>query len=172
MKYIKQRIPAALALCLSLFLVGSCNERSTFLDFTEIKPDLSLMDQGDLIRYAYAVQAGLMNKPQNINFLRQADIKLALAEPDLERAEGNARVWQYQSNECILDVYWHAGDTQDNIDHHEFRARQSVSQTGISDHSTPAAWTCMQNFIEGRRAMIEKNLSETYAVLSLNAQRS
>lgn len=161
--YFKKKILLSLTLLLSLFLVGSCNERSTFFDFAKTKPDLSAMNKGDLMRYAYALQAGLMNKPEQIGQLRPQDIKLALAEPDLNRAEGKARVWHYQSNACALDVYWREG--MDSVGHHEFRARQTVSQKGVSNNTLPSSWACIQNIIETRRAAIDENLSYQYANL-------
>jgi hypothetical protein len=104
--------------------------------------------------------------------LRHSDIELALAEPDLARVEGESVVWQYRANSCVLDVYWQDNKTAGEIDHHEFRARQTVSQTGITENEINSSWACLQNIIEMRRAQIEQNLLNIYAVLSLNAQRS
>jgi hypothetical protein len=163
----------ALVLCLSLFLVGSCNERAAFTDLAAVKPDLSVMEKSDLLRYAYALQAGLMNAPQDIGKLRTSDIHLVLASPDLERADGAARVWQYRTNLCVLDIHWRATEAQSAVKHHEFRARQIVSRhTTAVTESTSEPLSCIQSIIQERRAEVEQNLFETYAVLSLNAHKS
>jgi len=171
-KSIIRRMASVLVLSFCLLLIGSCNERASFLDFSSSKPELSTLDKGDLLRYAYAVQASLMNTPQNIEKLRTADIQLALSKPDMERRDGITRVWQYRTKSCVLDVYWREGKPQNNITHHEFRARQKLSPGVAMQKEEPEKWACIQNIIEEHRAEVEKTFYETYAVLSLNAHKS
>ncbi len=171
MKFVLRRMMLVTSLCFSLFLVGSCNERTIFFDFSSAKPDLASLDKGDLIRYAYAIQAGLLNQPEILAELRDEDIQLVLAEPNLNRVEGAARHWQYIDATCVLDIHFMEGKNVD-IAHYEMRATQSLSPYSTTDNPEPQQWNCLQNIIQTRRAAFEESLSETYAVLPLNAQRS
>jgi hypothetical protein len=160
-----------LVLGLSLFLIGSCNESASI--FSEIQKPVNLgeLNKDDLIRYGYKIQAALTYKPEDLKELRRADLKLALATPDLNRKEGGKNVWQYRTKSCVLDVYWQQNKPQAKIAHYEFRERRSIFEKATLSND-PAAWHCMQSLIEQRREIVQKGFEETYADLSLNAHKS
>ena len=160
-----------LALGLSLFLMGSCNESATIFSEPHKPVNLGELSKDDLIRYGYKIQAALTYKPDDLRQLRRADLKLALAKPDLNRKEGNKNVWQYRTASCVLDVYWQKNRPQATISHYEFRERRSIFDKA-SAANDPAAWHCMQSLIEQRREVVQKSFEEAYADLSLNAHKS
>ena len=160
-----------LALGLSLFLIGSCNESAGFFDHLNKPVNIGQLDKDDLIRYGYDIQAALTYKPDDLKHLRRGDLKLALAKPDLNRKEGSKNVWQYRTDSCVLDVYWQKNQAQATISHYEFRERRSIFETK-SGTRDPAAWHCMQSLIEQRREIVQKGFEETYADLSLKAHKS
>lgn len=169
----KRRFMLTGLLCLSVLSLGSCNEQANFKDFSAVtKPDLSAMTKGEYLTYAYSVQAALMNTPQTIKNLRYVDVMAALATPDLEREEGKARQWQFMTNECVLDVYWREGAKGKAIDHYEFRRRQNIERGKQINDVKASELNCMQNLVHGRRALVEKNAEETYAVLESKAHKS
>ena len=168
----KRRFVLTVLICLSVLGLGSCKEQASLQDLSAAKPDLSDMTKGEYLTYAYSVQAALMNAPQTIQNLRHIDVMAALAGPDQERKEGHARQWQFLTNDCALDVYWREGAEGKVIDHYEFRRRQDIVRGEKLSNVKASELHCMQTLVQGRRALVEKNAEETYAVLSLNEQRS
>lgn len=166
-----RRALMTLAMGLSLFLVGSCNESASLFDNIDKRVDLSSLDKEDLIRYGYKIQAALTYKPADLKHLRRDDLKLALAAPDLDRKDGAVNVWQYRSENCVMDVYWTKPNDQATIKHYEFRERRSVFDKPLEEN-TPAAWRCMQSFIEERHEIVREGFTDIYADLSLNAHKS
>lgn len=158
-----------LSLFTCLFLIGSCNEKTAFFDFSKDDVELSKMDKGELVRYSYAVQAALIQKPQNLTALNTQQAKLVLSAPDLQRVDGNKQVWQYRNQSCVLDIFWNAkGQATD----YEFRARRFMVRGAENAIEEIQDWQCLQGLIQDRRRAIENGFSESYAVLSLNAHKS
>lgn len=160
-----------MVLGLSLLLIGSCNESADVFDFSKKPVVLTQLDKSDLIRYAYKVQAALTYRPENLKNLRRGDLKLALAQPDLNRRDGGKAIWQYRNESCVLDVYWQQPKESSKIVHYEFRMRRSIFDK-VDAASDPAAWQCLQSLINERQEIVRREFEETYAVLSLKAHKS
>ncbi len=152
----------------SLLLVGSCNESATILDFSKTPQNLESLSKADLMRYGYALQVTMHNDPNSLKQMTSHEVFLALSTPDLTRNDGRNNIGQYRTDKCVMDIFWRIGDT---ISHYEFRQRRSVLNSAQAIEP-PRAWQCVQEIIEQRKEAIEDGFKETYAVLSLNAQRS
>lgn len=94
----------------------------------------------------------ILNKtPEFIGKMTGKDIVVALRDPDLERRDFPAIIWQYRGNTCVLDVYFYdeeasAKTTQPydmSVAYYEFRKRgvdqtEAVSQTScLNDINGP-----------------------------------
>lgn len=154
-----------------LLLMGSCNETTNFLSLLKKPVQLQELSKENLIRYAYAMQAALTQKPDNIRHLTTMDIKLAMAEPDLDRKDGRSHVWQYRTESCVLDVYWRQGGKRQKVSHYEFRARRAIFDDVAVIENKPA-WHCIQTLIQQRQEKIEAGFHKAYADLSLKPHKS
>lgn len=168
----KQFAPV-MALCLCLFLVGSCNEQVELFDFSKKPASFEVLSQGDLVRYGYAVQTAMIQGAENIKKLRAQDISLALSLPDLDRQDGLGRAWQYRTGSCIMDIFWKMNAQQSEASHVEFRARREITEEKKDDVSK---WKCVQEIIQQRREKIDAGFVQEHAgnqvVFSLNAHKS
>lgn len=168
-----KRLAPVLALCLCLFLVGSCNEQVELFDFSKKPASFELLSQGDLVRYGYAVQVAMIQGTENIKKLRAQDISLALSLPDLDRQDGVGRAWQYRTGSCIMDIFWKKNGQQSEASHVEFRSRRIITENKKGDVST---WRCVQEIIQQRREKIDAGFEQEHvdnqAVFSLNEHKS
>lgn len=157
-----------MVLGLSLFLMGSCNENVGFWDFSKKPVAYKELTQGQLVRHSYKLQSALVRNPDVISSLDDKALKLALANPDLSRADGKSRVWQYAGDQCVLDIYW-VENSKNNLEqiHHEFRTRRSLFENASTQDQKLENWHCMQSIIQDRREKIETGFSDLYAVLDL-----
>ncbi len=138
----------AVFLCASLLSLGSCDEEATLLGFQEHPTDLSVLSQNELDKHARVVKDSITEDPALIASLRQQDIELALAKPDLVRVDGQTQVWQYRTQSCVLDIYWRGKDvTSKSASHYEFRARQNGD---MQNQDEAAPWHCVQSIIQKR----------------------
>lgn len=167
----KRQRACFLALCCSLFLVGSCNENSTVFDFSTKPADLTKLSKSELIRHGYALQVAMIQTPENISKLTADDVKLALSSPDFSRQDGGNHMWQYRTDACVLDIFWKQDKAEKSVSHFEFRQRRSVlnMSEAVID---PVKWQCVQQIIQDHRDDIEQGFSDIYAVLSLNPHKS
>ena len=71
-----------------------------------------------------AVEIDLTNFKERLLGLDGSEITELLGEPKFERSEPPAQIWQYQSNECFVDLFLfkEAGDL--TVDHVEVRGKQ------------------------------------------------
>ncbi len=166
-----QKKISLLALCLSLFLVGSCNESAGVFDFSNRPANLQQLSKSDLVRYGYALQVALLQTPDNVKKLNADEIKLALSKPDLERKDGQNNLWQYRTKGCVLDVYWKEKPSSKPVSYFEIRQRRSVLD-GTEAVVDPVQWQCVQSVIQERRHVIDDGFNDIYADLSLKAHKS
>lgn len=157
----KAQLVLSLALFLSLFLVGSCNEKIEIFDFLNNKPAISNMSKGQMVRHSYKVQATLSQNPAMIHSFSHQELQLALAAPDLKRVEGRAEIWHYAGNECTLDIYW-VKKPKENLQqtHYEFRERRGLFQNIDYKNYVFQDWQCVQSLIQERRKKIEANFND------------
>jgi len=168
------RIVLAITMGMSLFLIGSCNEKAEVIDFSNAQPSLIEMSKGQMVRHSYKIQTALSQDPTVLPEFSSKELKLALAKPDLKRVEGKAEIWHYLGKQCVLDVYWVKKKSNANFKqaHYEFRERRGLFQNVAYSNDGFQDWQCMQSLIQDRRSKIEANFDDLYAVLDLNEQRS
>ncbi len=159
-----------LAISLSLFLVGSCNESATIFDFSKKPSSLVDYSKADLVRYGYALQQALLKEPADIKKLNAQEVKLVLASPDFARKDGRQTHWQYRSKACVMDVFL-KGKNNAKVSYYDIRQRRSVLD-GTQEIADPVEWQCVQSIIQERRRDIAKGFSDIYADLSLKAHKS
>ena len=155
-----------MTLCLSLFLVGSCNESAGFFDFSNKSPDLQKLSKSELVRYGYGLQVALLQKPEHIKKMELEEIELTFSKPDLVRSAGRHKMWQYRSDNCVMDIYWKDNGASQPVSHFEIRQRRSVLD-GAQAVVEPVVWECVQNIIQTNRHDIEAGFDDIYADLSL-----
>ena len=147
------RLRGVAVLCLSLMLVGSCQNVMGWSVYHGEKLNLAELSKGQMYRYAVSVQNAVAENPDMFLKLGAEEVSLILASPDLTRKDGVGGVWQYRTNECVLDVFF----ASDKIAHYEFRSRKMGSD------EIPASETCLRNLYSSRRAQIAKSFDEIFA---------
>ncbi len=71
-----------------------------------------------------AVEIDLTNFKERLLGLDDQEITERLGKPKFERNEPPARIWQYQSNECFVDLFLFSQDGDITVDHVEVRGKQ------------------------------------------------
>ena len=71
-----------------------------------------------------AVEIDLTNFKERLLGLDDQEITELLGKPKFERNEPPARIWQYQSNECFVDLFLFSQDGDITVDHVEVRGKQ------------------------------------------------
>lgn len=138
------------SLCLSLFLVGSCQDTPD-TSSAKTPKEMTQMSRGELVRYRYALQDRTLYTPDMFLTLDAPRVALILAQPDLNRHDGRAKMWQYVSGECVLDIYFMG----DQVSYYESRTREGAMLKNARD--------CIGQVYHARRAQI--------ASLSLSKRR-
>lgn len=87
--------------------------------------------------YAADLKSLLMKDPENIKMLLGQDFRLVMDKPDLARNDSMITVWQYRTQQCVLDVYLQPTEDTDyaQVMHYELRPRRKamlVAPTKIS----------------------------------------
>jgi hypothetical protein len=91
------------------------------------------------------IQRALGARHDNLFKLRAAAVRTAFGEPELVRADMPTIVWQYRSNNCVLDVYFKADEGDVHyapVVFYEVRSRQ----TG-ADVNQPAEQSCFDSIL-------------------------
>lgn len=95
---------------------------------------LARMTEKDRARYMRQLVTRIGDDPAAFLSLTGKEVRLLLAEPGLERREGAITVWQYRSDNCVLDVYLEAPpgrETQYVVDFEiRLRAKATFAQEG------------------------------------------
>ncbi len=162
-----------LLLVMSLFILGSCNEKVSLAPLADDKVEINSLSKHKALGHVYKIHATLAQNPARIALLSNEELEWVLAKPDSIRVEGRSQVWHYVGEECVLDVYWTRKPNQTFMqDHYEFRQRLNLFHNASYSGVKMDDWQCMQSLIQGRRQKIESEFDDLYAVLDLNEQRS
>lgn len=96
--------------------------------FAFSRPALIEMDEAALQKYREDIKALLIKEPEQIRMLLGQDLLLVMAEPDMQRQDAMMTMWQYSSDDCVLDIYFKPAENQDfaPVMHHEIRARKTA----------------------------------------------
>lgn len=107
--------------------------------------DVPAGDAGRLIRQAAAQVKG---DPDALLRLTGAQIGLLFSTPGLLRHEGVMNVWQYRTDDCVLDIYV-ADSGRGKVVHYETRARVKASHTGETVLDVVAVRDCVRSVFMG-----------------------
>lgn len=126
-------------LLLAVFLVGSCKTAMTpgalgantdALSFRlALFPDTPADAQQKPEEYApargYVTTATryIAGDVQALSRLSRSDIRHIFGAPSFSWVQDKAEMWQYHTNDCVLDVYFYGADTGESVSHYEIRPR-------------------------------------------------
>lgn len=54
-----------------------------------------------------------------------------LGAPDFVRRDGNAQIWQYRANHCVLDLFLYQNGSDTRVKHAELRSRVATSAESV-----------------------------------------
>jgi hypothetical protein len=54
-----------------------------------------------------------------------------LGAPDFVRRDGNAQIWQYRANHCVLDLFLYQNGSETRVKHAELRPRVATSAESV-----------------------------------------
>ncbi|MFN4089296.1 MAG: EI24 domain-containing protein [Alphaproteobacteria bacterium] len=77
-------------------------------------------------------QARVPHLPDELTGQGQIEVWTRLGSPDLVRREGPARVWQYATRTCVLDLYLYEAGDDFQVIHHALRARRPDATSGAA----------------------------------------
>ncbi|NNG04617.1 MAG: hypothetical protein HKM95_11020 [Inquilinus sp.] len=63
--------------------------------------------------------------PQTLIGLAPQQISAVLGEPELQRQEPPAEVWQYRTEDCVFDLYLYREESDSRAVHYEARSRSN-----------------------------------------------
>ena len=125
------RLWAMAALAVLALYAGIFYAMKTFASnkaFAFSRPALVEMDEAAMHRYREDMRTLLVKEPEQIKMLLGQDFQLIMDQPDLERRDAMVTMWQYRSDDCVLDVYFKPAEEQDYapVTHYEIRARRKA----------------------------------------------
>lgn len=88
----------------------------------------------------------LKSNHDNIIKFQGASLRSIMNEPELVRTDFPTVVWQYRSEQCVLDVYFHSADGNadfSEVVHYEMRHRDYKSKADFSGKEA----TCMRSLL-------------------------
>ena len=65
--------------------------------------------------------------PRRLLRMSPQDLSVLLGKPQFVRREAEARVWQYRSEACVLDVFLYHVEATHEVTHFEFRPATTLS---------------------------------------------
>lgn len=131
---------------------------------------VAAMDQDEMKAYAETLQGLVLEEPNTILSLLGGDVRLMLADPDLERSDNPIIAWQYQSSDCVLDIYFKDTHKVDAVDgstaiYYETRIRRGIEpQEGLTETAS-----CLKTLYDERRPVIEAQFLQLLAANDLTA---
>lgn len=124
--------------------------------FAFSRPALVEMDEAAMHRYREDMRKLLVKEPEQIKMLLGQDFLLVMDKPDLERRDAMMTMWQYRSDDCVLDVYLKPAEDQNYapVMHYEIRQRRTAyfmeqEENGASDADLQS---CLTSILSGAPA--------------------
>jgi hypothetical protein len=145
---------ATAILCILPFLVVSTNGVQAFISSRALAATDATVspseDEGS-IGYGRALRERLARAPDTLLNLRDADILFAFAQPQLRRMEGPVRLWQYRTENCVMDVYFREQGKALSVVHYELRPRDKAvfADHPVQSDSRFQEKSCVQALLSG-----------------------
>lgn len=127
-------MPAPVVMLAALFLLAACSSVTTLGGGQGDSEDEPLFYNG------MASLSKVNADPQQLLGMRSAAVSDMLGKPSVIRREGEAEIWQYREEECVLDLFLYGGMPQ--VEHVDLRDR--------GDKSEEAVAACFVGMMKGR----------------------
>jgi hypothetical protein len=103
-------------------------------------PDSASLREAMDRQVARSLRDRVVRNPSRLRKLRSEQIVSMLNEPDLERAEGEYRHWQYISSQCVLNIYLKSPDAMGDVpsrpvQHVDFQPRHKAHTLPVGEKS-------------------------------------
>ena len=98
-------------------------------------------------------------RPDNLLYVTAKDVRALLHEPEMSRIDVPTMVWQYRSDECVLDIFFKTksdNDADAPVKHYEIRARGQ----GAADYHVRK--TCVRGIMAARTTPQMVDVSKIY----------
>lgn len=118
------RIPGPAVTLVATLLLGACSSVTTLGDGQAGR------DGGLLFYNGMASLSKVNADPQQLLGMDGPALHDLLGEPALVRREGEAEIWQYRADECVLDLFLYGGMRQ--VEHVDLRDRGDASEKVVA----------------------------------------
>lgn len=133
----KSPVLAFATLLAATLLLGSCATVAT------VGGGRATSSNGEPLFYNGMASLSKVNSdPQQLLGMDDAALKDLLGQPALVRREGDAEIWQYRGEECVLDLFLYGGMRQ--VEHVDLRDRGDASEKAVD--------ACFVDIMEGAEA--------------------
>lgn len=105
---------------------------------------LAEIPANDAGRLSRQFAAQVKGSPASLLKLKGAQIGMIFSAPGLQRHEGDMDVWQYRTDDCVLDLYI-ADNGRGQVVHYETRTRAS----GVGNMDAAAVRDCVRAVLNG-----------------------
>ncbi|MFN7114090.1 MAG: hypothetical protein ACK4PK_06990 [Alphaproteobacteria bacterium] len=83
--------------------------------------------------YVASARKYIAGEPAALTRLTEREIGYLFGKPSLERRDADARIWQYRTEGCVVDVYFYKNDTQKSgydVSYVDFRSGEQLKVGG------------------------------------------
>ncbi|MBL8712684.1 MAG: hypothetical protein JNM12_07275 [Alphaproteobacteria bacterium] len=123
---------------LMVLLVGSCKTSEVTDNFahkndvTQLRaalfPDrVETPDYHPAGGYIARAQDFVQSNPAALTKLTEQEIGFLFGKPSMERRDADARIWQYKTPSCVMDVFFYGGD-QSPVSYIDYRIKADLEQ--------------------------------------------
>lgn len=117
-------VPLSAAVLAAALFLGSCSTVTT------VGGDRGGASGGDPLFYNGMASLSKVNAdPQQLLGMDGTALNDLLGQPTLVRREGEAEIWQYRGDECVLDLFLYGGMRQ--VEHVDLRDRGDASEKAV-----------------------------------------
>lgn len=131
---------------LMVLLVGSCKTSEVTDNFarkndvTQLRaalfPDrVETADYHPAGGYVARAQDFVQSNPAALTKLTEQEIGFLFGKPTMERKDADARIWQYKTPSCVMDVFFYGGD-QSPVSYIDYRIKADLEQ-GAAPRTEP-----------------------------------
>lgn len=116
--------PTRAAVLAAALLLGACGS------VTAGGENQAGTDSGPLFYNGMASLSKVNADPQQLLGMDSAALSDLLGQPLVVRREGEAEIWQYRADECVLDLFLYGGMRQ--VEHVDLRDRAGASEEAVA----------------------------------------
>lgn len=149
---------------LMVLLVGSCKTSEVTDNFarkndvTQLRaalfPDrVETADYHPAGGYVARAQDFVQSNPAALTKLTEQEIGFLFGKPSMERKDADARIWQYKTPSCVVDVFFYGDhNAQDPVSYVDYRIKADLEQ-GAAPRTEPLPQQnqskCLRKIVRG-----------------------